>query len=1159
VQRIDGQLVLSPTDLTKHLACPHITTLDLAALDDPAGGGAHSADDALNLVFSKGMEHERAYLERLRSSGRVVTEIPTRYDVAGRIEAEQQTLAAMRAGADVIYQATFYDGGWGGQADFLLRTHRPSDLGDWSYDIADTKLARRLKVPALLQMATYAERLTELQGVPPEFLTVVTGDSVERPWRLADVASYARRARARLREAVTGTTDGSRPATEPVPVAHCSQCRWKARCTAQWEAADDLSLVAGMRKDHRQGLIDSGISTVADLAAADPGDLPHSIGRPSRERLAQQARLQMVERTTGTPAYELLPPEPGRGPSGLLALPAPSPGDVYLDFEGDPFAENGTGREYLAGLWERDGTFTSWWAHSFELEQTLTEQLIDDLIGRLRADPGMHVYHYAAYEQTALKRLTGRHGTREAELDTLLRGERFVDLYATVRNGIRISKPSYSIKKVEDFYWGQTRTAASETEVADAMTSVVEYERFLTEGDEAVRASILSSIEAYNREDVRSTHDLHQWLEGLRDELEASHGAQPRPAAGDGLAGEDASAAEHAEAELAERLREAGQPLLAGLVGWHRREERPKWWEFFRVGDLDDEMLVEDGATIGGLSAPQRVGEIKKSWLWRYDFEPQECKLSVGDQAVDVDLPHDAAGAVVELDPVAGYIVLKKGKSAEPAHPRGFGPSGPINVKVLQSAIARVGAQVLAGESPLGRALLERRVPPQLAPGEQRESPGESPSQLVVRAGRALRGQILAVQGPPGSGKTTTGAALIRALLDDGLTVGVTALSHKVINNLLTKVDRPALQKSDDPQDGAAGKITYAGTNGEVLDALTGATANLVGGTAWLWAREEMQGLVDVLVIDEAGQFSLASAVAVSSSARAMVLFGDPQQLTQPTQAVHPDGAGVSALDHLLDGHDTIAADRGVFLDKTYRMHPEITAFVSQTSYDGRLLAVEGLERQQVRAAGATGTETGEALRGGLSGGLPEGLSGGLPEGLSGAGLRWLPVTHEGNTSASDQEADVVTGLVNEVCGWTWVDAQGAERRLTLDDVLVVAPYNRHVARLLDRLPELARVGTVDKFQGQQAPVVIYSTASSSADDAPRGVDFLYDLHRLNVAVSRARALTVVVASPDLLDAEVNTPEQLRAVNALCRYVEEASASRQEPPANESAAKVATL
>jgi uncharacterized protein len=372
---------------------------------------------------------------------------------------------------------------------------------------------------------------------------------------------------------------------------------------------------------------------------------------------------------------------------------------------------------------------------------------------------------------------------------------------------------------------------------------------------------------------------------------------------------------------------------------------------------------------------------------------------------------------------------------------------------------------------------------------------------------------VLAVQGPPGSGKTYTGARLIRALLDDGLRVGVTALSHKVINNLLTAVDRAALQKWEEQDDGRSSQITIVGANDVVVQALSDGTANLVGGTAWLWAREDMQSLVDVLVIDEAGQFSLANAVAVSSAARSMVLLGDPQQLTQPTQAVHPDGAGISALDHLLDGRDTIPADRGVFLDKTYRMHPLITAFVSQTSYDGRLASVEGLGRQRLQAPGL----------------------------LSGSGLRWVPTTHHGNTSASDQEADVVAALVKDLCEGTWLDSEGVEHRLSLDDVLVVAPYNRQVARLLDKLPAGARVGTVDKFQGQQAPVVIYSTASSSAQEAPRGVDFLYDLHRLNVAVSRARALTAIVASPDLLDAEVHTPEQLRAVNALCSYVEQAT------------------
>ena len=271
--------------------------------------------------------------------------------------------------------------------------------------------------------------------------------------------------------------------------------------------------------------------------------------------------------------------------------------------------------------------------------------------------------------------------------------------------------------------------------------------------------------------------------------------------------------------------------------------------------------------------------------------------------------------------------------------------------------------------------------------------------------------------------------------------------------------------------------------------------------------------LVDVLVVDEAGQFSLANAVAVSRAARSMVLLGDPQQLSQPSQAQHPHGAGVSALEHLLHGHETVPADRGVFLDTTWRMHPEITSFVSVTSYEDRLRAAPGLERQRLVGAGA----------------------------WSGSGLRWLPVEHAGNESASTEESAVVAGVVDEILAGSWVDVDGVEKPMSPDQVLVVAPYNAHVSRLRKLVDPAVRVGTVDKFQGREAAVVIYSLASSSAADAPRGVDFLYDVHRLNVAVSRARALTVLVASPTLLDAEVHSPQQLRLVNALCRFAETAS------------------
>src|SRR5215213_10265159 len=263
MQRLDGQLVLSPTDLTHHQECAHLTRLDLGVAAGEWAGPVEVASPELDLIFGRGLEHEKKYLESLRAEGKSIVEIETVFDAEGRRRAEAETVEAMRSGVDVVYQGTFFDGAWGGQADFLLRVDTPSDFGDWSYEIADTKLARKLKVAALLQMATYAERLTVLQGLAPERIHVVTGDGESRPWRLIDVAAYARRARARLETFVEAP-----PKTSPSPIGYCEQCRWAERCGTELRQADDLGLVAGMRGDHRDALRAVGIRTLAQLAAA---------------------------------------------------------------------------------------------------------------------------------------------------------------------------------------------------------------------------------------------------------------------------------------------------------------------------------------------------------------------------------------------------------------------------------------------------------------------------------------------------------------------------------------------------------------------------------------------------------------------------------------------------------------------------------------------------------------------------------------------------------------------------------------------------------------------------------------------------------------------------------------------------------------------------
>ena len=1079
VQRIENELVLSPTDLTKHLGCPHVTTLDLLKIEGTAHPGA--ADDALELIFRLGLAHEDDYLQSLRDRGLSVTTIEAATAQVSRAQREQETVQAMQSGVDVVYQGTFYDGAWGGQADFLLRVDRPSALGSWSYDIADTKLARKLKVPALLQMATYAERLAVLQGVQPDKLYVVTGDGQERAWRLVDVAAFARRARARLRVAVE-----QRPETSPVPRAHCGQCRWIERCDRQWRDEDDLSLVAFMRGDHREVLRENGIRTLAQLGGLTAADLPKQISMVTRERLVHQASLQLWERQHRAVRYDLLDPAHRKG---LLRLPSPDDGDLYLDFEGDPYAEGGAGREYLAGLGDVDRGFTPIWAHSHDQERELTIELVDRLLARWEAHPQMHIYHYAPYETTALKRLVGRHGVREAQLDQLLRGERFIDLYAVVRQGLRISKSSYSIKKLEAFYWGQIR--GHNPDVADAMSSVIAYEKWTVEPDDVT----LPQIEAYNRDDVLSTLDLHRWLEQRRSELERLHGPQPRPADQPADPTQPPGEIELAEIALAGRLNIAGESLLAGLVQFHRREARPAYWEMFRLQDLDDDELVDDSAALGGLTQPTTVGAVARSKLYRYEFAPQDTKLQVGDSAYDVD-DHKATGTVHELDAEQGFIVLKRQATAVAS--RGFTEKQVLSDHKIRGAISAVAEDRLAGRNCLGSALLDRVAPAQL--------------DGVVRAGMSLDGQVLAVQGPPGSGKTTVGAELVRALLDAGKKVGITANSHAVIGTFMQKIGRPGLQRCNEAdQFCEAPGITRAASTADVVAALA-AGCQLVGGTAWLWCEPAVAGLLDVIIVDEAGQFSLANAVGVSRAATSMVLLGDPQQLAQPTRALHPEGAGASALAHLLDGDETIAADRGIFLDTTWRMHPDLTSYVSDLSYDGRLGAGCDQERQAVDA----GSE------------------------LAGSGIRVVQVEHVGNAAASRQEVKAVAALWHQLMSGTCTDKHGATRALTRDDVLIVAPYNNQVGLLRQALPQ-ARVGTVDKFQGKEAPVVIYSMTSSSADDAPRGVGFLYDTHRLNVAVSRAQAMAIVVLSPRLLDAAVATPEQLRQVNALCRLVEVAA------------------
>lgn len=1108
---LDGTtgVVLSPTDVTGYLECRHLTALDLQHAQGTLPAPPR-VDPMFDIVTGLGMVHEREHLDRLRARCRTVVEIPDSGDLRAR---EEATAAAMRAGADVIYQATFRSGRWRGHADFLLkRDDRPSALGSWSYDVADTKLARALKVPALLQMASYAEHLVRLQRTPPEFLTVLLGDGTAERFRHADCAAYFRRVRRDIERWVDTCPEAARP--EPVP--HCSVCRWQPTCTSWWEEHDDLTLVASMRRDQARRLAEAGLATVAELGAADPGTRPRGLAPATWTRLREQARLQLEERRTGHPVYDLLPVEEGRG---LARLPEPSPGDLFFDMEGDPF-HGDDGLEYLFGVVDTTGRFSAYWAHDLHAERRAFEQVVDRFIAGWRADPGMHVYHYAPYEQSALKRLMGRHATREEEVDRLLRGQRLVDLYAVVREGVRISRPSYSIKELEVFYRKGGRTGAA---VHDAAGSIVAYEHYLHTGD----VGQLDEIASYNEADCTSTRQLRDWLEARRAGLEP---LPPRPNHTDGRAAEEQELATAQVVALAAGLRAVGDPttaLLGDLLDWHRREARPEWWEYFHRKDMTDEELVDDTASLGQLSPPTDVGRVKSSTRWRFTFPAQDTKFGPGARVID---PRTGTfvGTVDSIDPAAGWVVLRRATASTVPRPTALVPDQPIQERAQRQRLFALGEWVRdheldgPGSHRSARDLLLRR-PPRLRaanPAGPLRREGETAENAVLRLTGDLDGGVLAVQGPPGSGKTWIGARAVVELAAAGRRVGVTAFSHQAITNLLTEITTVArarrcplriVQKAEAGQ-GCPDEQVRCTTDNSTLDRWLAEGADVVAGTSWLFCRPELDQAVDTLVVDEAGQLSLANVLAVAGAARNLVLLGDPRQLNQPARGVHPPGAGASALDHLLAGAATIRADLGIFLDTTHRMHPEVCRFVSEVVYDGRLRSDPSCAVQRL-----------------------------TPQGV---GLRWLPVDHADNRSSSREEADAVLRLLDTLLGSTWTGADGTTAPLRLADVLVVTPYNAQVHLLRSVLPPDARVGTVDRFQGQQAPVVIYSLASSSAADAPRDVGFLFNLNRFNVAISRARGLAVVVGSPRLLDSPVRTPDQLRLVNAVCRYVEEAEPVR---------------
>ncbi len=1163
-------LVLSASDVSTDSPCDFrlLRTLDhklrrIGDLPDP-----HSP--MMERLAKLGDEHERRYLENLKETYSVI-EIPlATYDREGLEANHEETIKALRESAPVVYQGGLFDGSFHGRADFIV-----FDETLEKYVVHDTKLARRAKVSALLQVAAYVQ-LLEASGINvSRFATIDLGNGQQVTQDVSDIIPVYLERRHRLNELLTGHLSAKRAAQwSDDSVQRCGGCEV---CLAEVETHRDLLLVAGLRRTQRNHLRTANppVTTIEELATLDLSSITTKASESTLRKLQTRAALQVRQDNEG---YD----ESGRpnkvffevvDEDALRSLPPVDNGDVFFDFEGDPLWSDDNprefGLEYLFGLIEHDsGEYHKWWAHNRAEERQALLSFLEYLKNRRTQHPEMHVYHYAPYERTALSRLTARYGEGEEYVDELLREGVFVDLYATVRQGIRVSQPSYSLKKLEPLYMETNRSK----DLDNAADSILQYQAACEErelGNIDNYKGILDGIAKYNRYDCESTRGLRTWLlqqvgrpstrrtsnqpddrGSLPEDADESH--RNGNSESDGDVGEIES--ESKVAEVRRELRETSRCLLdkdkggaqpldsndrraitlvAAALKYFEREAKPFWSDHFRrlSGPLDDwtmtkDVLIPDRVEAGDWTTPKGAKAAHRESHFYGAFPegstieaPSSVYLHYDDPPEWLTIPPGASRAAhprARIKEIGEeYVVVDEWlpQDASTTHstlPVALSPGQPINTLVVEEALLELGTRVYS-EGLVEQPALDilRRRPSRFLKEHERVAEVDGDFETAItKSLLGLNNSYLAVQGPPGTGKTYVGARVIKNLVSKGWKIGGVAQSHAVIDNFLDAlakagVEKDRLAKRENTKEERAWRILE--TSEIAHGFLEEGGGRVLGATAWALTNKGAvaRQSLDLLVIDEAGQFSLASTLAVSVAAQRLLLLGDPQQLPQVSQGFHPEPVDSSALAWLCDSQPTLPKEYGYFLNVTHRMHSTLCASISTLSYDGQLTAAPSTRNRSL-----------QSLK---------------------PGIHVKLLDHSGNSVRSKEEAEEVIGLVKELVGRVWRNGE-SEILLGQTDIMVVAAYNAQVHEIRQQLRENnlkeVPVGTIDNFQGQEAPVVIVSMAASNSTDVPRGMDFLLSRNRINVAVSRAQWATFIVRSRELtnyLPLSINGLEELGA------------------------------
>ena len=1116
----EGKPYYSPTDLNNFVSCKYHIKSDL--LKDELNLKKKEKSANLKLRIDHGIKHEQNYFTLLKKENKKsVTIDPKQPDNKKFTE----TVDALKKGYDLIYKAFLIDEDFRGEVDFLIKVKNKSKLGNYSYEVYDTKVTKSLKPKHVLQITSYSYLLSKIQELTPKQMYLIDGGNKTHTFKTAEFLDYFLYTKNNFERFLPKAKNIN---LYPEKCSFCGICSWQEECEKIWEKDNYINQICGIKSSQVVKLKKENIKTIKDFVNIKLDKIKSKINLSTKKKLYDQAVLQEEKRITNKSRFVINETEKNKG---LYKIPKPNEGDLFYDIEGFPQADK-RNFEYLHGIYFSKGKkkeFKYFGVKKYEKEEE--KRIFIDLINFLEKHfnkyPHAYIYHYNDYEKRALRELASEFSSSFPKgnnfVDRLLRQEKFVDLYRVVSQCMQTTEKNLSLKTIEIFY---REERAADIKTAD--DSIRLFDDWCSTNDK----NLMKNIIDYNEEDCISTHDLRNFLLDNRPN-DYPWFSQTEEEKDKNTKVKDFEVKETSILLKLESKKKTGNSKvideLINLVGFHRREDKSKYWAKFDRLEKTPEELEDDPECIANAKFIKKVA-IKDSdkTTFIYKFNEQNFKIKEGDSAFDIisDTTFGTITKITEIKDDENYIECTLGKKrldkvGEPPKNFDFGPGSVINSSTIATALNRFiidYSESTKTKYKCAEDILKNNFPDLLKVkiGEPIFDIEKDLIEESTLAVKKLNSSYLLVQGPPGSGKTFTSAKIILSLIKDNKTVGITSNSHKAINNLLMQIENLALEENFTFKGLKKSSKDEQKLNGKIIEDISGGMKDfpkdylLHAGTAWLFSDPRYDQQIDYLFVDEAGQVALANTLAIATSAKNIILIGDQMQLSQPIQGVHAGNSGKSALDFLLEGEDTIPVSKGIFLSETRRLNKNICDYISSSFYDFRLKSHPVTNDRSVSLD---------------------------LKNIKNEGIFYLPTNHVDCTQKSDEEAEIISTYYNKIIGKDYKE-NGKIGKIGHDDVMVVAPFNMQVNNLEKILNEKdARIGTIDKFQGQESKVVFISMTSSDPENLPRHKEFFFSRNRLNVAISRAQCVAIILFNSSLLLTDCQKINEMRLVNNFCKLL----------------------